>query len=169
MQVALEHDVAGRLYHLLLGDIAKPLGTYYTSVSAAILLLRLALDPRRWSIDWREKDQIGALKVADLACGTGTLLAVSVQTLVDNFLRTVARHIPLAELSARRKGLLRQLLEEGIWGLDVLPSAVHLTATTLALPIPEVMTRGMRLYVLDLGLRRGNPRSVVLTSCGTFQ
>jgi hypothetical protein len=45
-------------------------------------------------------------------------------------------------------------LEEGIYGLDVLQSAVHLTASTLALPIPEVMARGMRLYTMPLGFVR---------------
>lgn len=45
-------------------------------------------------LDWTDKHKIGALKIADLACGTGTLLAASVQTFVDNFLRTVAGRLP---------------------------------------------------------------------------
>jgi hypothetical protein len=59
-----------------------------------------------------------------------------------------------------RKQLLKDLLEEGIYGLDVLQSAVHLTASTLALPIPEVMARGMRLYTMPLGFMRENGREV---------
>ena len=44
-QAALRHDLMGRIYHRLLhSQHAKYLGTYYTSVSAATLLLKLALD-----------------------------------------------------------------------------------------------------------------------------
>jgi len=41
-KAALRHDLMGRIYHLLLLE-AKYLGTYYTSVPAATLLLKLAL------------------------------------------------------------------------------------------------------------------------------
>jgi len=42
-------------------------------------------------------------------------------------------------------------VEEGIWGFDVLPSAVHLAATGLALHDPEVKVDNMRIYSLPLG------------------
>lgn len=42
-QAALRHDLMGRIYHWLLQH-AKYLGTYYTSVPAATLLLKVALD-----------------------------------------------------------------------------------------------------------------------------
>ncbi len=41
-QAALRHDLMGRIYHWLLHE-AKYLGTYYTSVPAATLLLKLTL------------------------------------------------------------------------------------------------------------------------------
>jgi hypothetical protein len=46
-KAALRHDLMGRIYHWLLHD-AKFLGTYYTSVSAATLLLKLVFAPERW-------------------------------------------------------------------------------------------------------------------------
>ncbi len=150
-RVMLRHDLAGRIYHLLLGDIAKPLGTFYTSVASATLLLRLALDPHRWQLDWSDPEAVGRLRLADLACGTGTLLMAALQAIVDNYLRMGTPPSP-----EQRKQLLRNLLEEGVYGLDVLQSAVHLTASTLALPIPEVMVRGMRLYTMPLGFVREN-------------
>lgn len=67
-RVMLRHDLAGRIYHLLLGDIAKPLRTFYTSVPSAILLLRIALAPNRWQIDWANPTAVGQLRIADLAC-----------------------------------------------------------------------------------------------------
>jgi hypothetical protein len=154
-RVMLRHDLAGRIYHLLLGDIAKPLGTFYTSVASATLLLRLALDPHRWQQDWSDPEAVGRLRLADLACGTGTLLMAALQAIVDNYLRASPQPSP-----EQRKQLLRNLLEEGVYGLDVLQSAVHLTASTLALPIPEVMVRGMRLYTMPLGFVRENGREI---------
>ena len=41
-RAALRHDLMGRVYHRLLAE-AKYLGTYYTSIPAATLLLKLAL------------------------------------------------------------------------------------------------------------------------------
>jgi hypothetical protein len=90
-RVLLRHDLAGRVYHLLLGSIAKPLGTYYTSVAAATILLRVALQPERWAqIRWQDPDSAGNLRIADLACGTGTLLMAALQTATDNFLRAAS-------------------------------------------------------------------------------
>jgi hypothetical protein len=154
-RVMLRHDLAGRIYHLLLGDIAKPLGTFYTAVPSATLLLRLALAPDRWHIDWGDPAAVGRLRLADLACGTGTLLMAAVQAIVDNYMRTATPPQP-----THRQQLLKALLEEGVYGFDVLQSAVHLTASTLALPIPEVMARGMRLYTMPLGFVRENGREV---------
>lgn len=151
MRVATQHDVAGRLYHLLLGEIAKPLGTYYTSVAAATLLMRLAFDPKRWAVDWSDPNAVNKLRIADLACGTGTLLMAALQAVTDNFLRVAWQNG--GDLPAQRRQLLKALLEKGLWGLDVLQSAVHLTATALTLPVPEVTVKGMNLYALDLGIR----------------
>lgn len=78
-QAALRHDLMGRIYHWLLHE-AKYLGTYYTSVSAATLLLKLA-----FSLDWKQDfatpRELADFKVADLACGTGTLLMAAGQAL----------------------------------------------------------------------------------------
>jgi hypothetical protein len=107
------------------------------------------------NINWEDPEAVGRLRIADLACGTGTLLMAAVQAIVDNYMRTATPPQP-----AHRQQLLKALLEEGVYGLDVLQSAVHLTASTLALPIPEVMARGMRLYTMPLGFVRANGREV---------
>lgn len=79
----------------------------------------------------------------------------AVQAIVDNYLRTAAPPTP-----QHRHQLLKDLLEEGVYGLDVLQSAVHLTASTLALPIPDVMARGMRLYTIPLGFVHKDGREI---------
>ena len=148
-QAALRHDLMGRIYHRLLHH-AKFLGTYYTSVSAATLLLKLALD-LEWSNDFGSARELADFKVADLACGTGTLLMAATQALTDGFIRTRAasgRDIKTRNLS----GLHSTLMQNVIHGYDILPSAVHLTASTLALLAPEVAFRQMNLFVMPIGM-----------------
>lgn len=77
-RAALRHDLMGRIYHRLLGD-AKYFGAFYTTVPAATLLLKLTLDRSESRIDWANLGQIGKLRIADLACGTGTLLKATLQ------------------------------------------------------------------------------------------
>jgi hypothetical protein len=43
-------------------------------------------------------------------------------------------------------------MEDVLHGYDVLPSAVHLTASTLAMLAPEVAFVHMALYVMPLGM-----------------
>ena len=67
------HDLSGRLFHTLLTD-AKFTGAYYTSVPAATLLSRLVFHDWPSHVDWSDYEFPASLNVADLACGTGTLL-----------------------------------------------------------------------------------------------
>lgn len=87
-QAALRHDLMGRIYHWLLHH-AKYLGTYYTSVPAATLLLKLTLD-LDWDVDFGNMKSVANFKVADLACGTGTLLMAAAQAITDNFIKSRA-------------------------------------------------------------------------------
>lgn len=151
-QAALRHDLMGRIYHWLLHH-AKYLGTYYTSVSAATLLLKLAV-AAKWNQDFSDPEKLKSFKVADLACGTGTLLMASAQALTDAYIRQRAEgDLPLEaqDMSA----LHRTLMEDVLHGYDVLPSAVHLTASTLAMLAPEVAFVHMMLYVMPLGMDHG--------------
>jgi hypothetical protein len=147
LRAAFRHDLMGRVYHTLLAE-AKYLGTYYTSVPAAIILLKLALDPARWpGVDWANLQQIGCLHIADLACGTGTLLMAAADAVADNYAPASSRAGQRPDLDA----LHRLLLEEVLHGYDVLPSAIHLTASTLALGAPDVVFHDPHLYSLPLG------------------
>ena len=145
-RAALRHDLMGRVYHRLLAE-AKYLGTYYTSIPAATLLLKLALRPEGWPVQWDDVEQVGSLRIADLSCGTGTLLMAAADTLVDNHVSAAAASDKPVELTA----LHQQIAEAILYGYDVLPSAIHLTASTLALRSPEVPFRKMNLFSLPLG------------------
>mgnify|MGYP003586795153 CR=1 FL=1 len=154
-QAALRHDLMGRIYHWLLHH-AKYLGTYYTSVSAATLLLKLALS-RSWNHDFGNPTQLAEFKAADLACGTGTLLMATAQAVSDAYILARAntgRSLSPVDLQT----LHRAIMENILYGYDVLPTAVHLTASTLALLAPEIAFVRMNLYVMPLGLDGGTPR-----------
>lgn len=146
MRAALRHDLMGRVYHRLLAD-KKYLGTYYTKIPPANLLLKLALDYDNFPVTWHDLDQISQLRIADLACGTGTLLMAAADAIADNYLRASAEHGLVPELD----GLQKRLVEEIIHGYDVLPSAIHLTASTLALRAPQIAFEKMNLFSLPMG------------------
>ncbi|MBU1701643.1 MAG: SAM-dependent methyltransferase, partial [Candidatus Eisenbacteria bacterium] len=151
-QAALRHDLMGRIYHWLLHN-AKFLGTYYTSVSSATLLLKLAF-AAKWSNDFGDPRQLADFKVADLACGTGTLLMAAAQAISDTYIRTRSedgRGLTPVDLRSLHSALMENVLH----GYDVLPSAVHLTASTLAMLAPEVAFRAMNLYVMPFGIDHG--------------
>jgi len=143
--VLLRHDLFGRIYHrLLLGKLVKYYATYYTSIPAARLLAHLLINLPS-SLDVKNIPPVydgEPLRVVDFACGSGTLLS-AIYKEID------ARHRIESE-DLRIDDLQRYLLEEGIWGFDVLHHAVHLAATALFLhnPIP---VRNSRLFVLRLG------------------
>ncbi len=144
-KVLLRHDLFGRIYHrLLLGNLIKYYATYYTSIPAARLLARLLvnlpsdLDVGNVPPTYNKEP----LRIVDFACGSGTLLS-AVYKEID------ARHRIESE-KLRIDELHRYLIEEGIWGFDVLHHAVHLAATALFLhnPIP---VQGSKLFALRLG------------------
>jgi hypothetical protein len=145
-RAALRHDLMGRIYHRLLGD-AKFFGAFYTTVPAASLLLKLTLDPGEFKIDWANLDEIGALRIADLACGTGTLLKATLQTIVENHVRARAEKGHFPDLKAVHK----LLVEKVLWGLDVVPFAIHLAASALALHEPDVEFGMMNLSTVPVG------------------
>lgn len=145
-RAALRHDLMGRVYHRLLAE-AKYLGTYYTSVPSATLLLKLALQPNKWKLDWSDYAQLPRFRVGDLACGTGTLLMATAEAITDNYLRACGEK----RIQPKMDAISQFLMEHIIYGYDVLLSALHLTASTLALRSPEVTFRLMHLWVLPFG------------------
>ena len=136
------HDLSGRLFHTLLTD-AKFTGAYYTSVPAATLLSRLVFQDWPPHIDWSDHEFPAALNVADLACGTGTLLmAVAAEA--------ERRHADAGGKNAA--ALHKAMVEQALHGYDVQLSAVHFAATSLAMLNPDIQFDRMNLYVMPLGI-----------------
>jgi hypothetical protein len=140
------HDLAGRLFHTLLTD-AKFTGAYYTSVPAATLLTRLVFQDWPAHVDWADHEFPASLNVADLACGTGTLL-MAVASEVER------RHTDAGGENAAE--LHKAMVEQALHGYDVQLSAVHFAATSLAMLNPDIQFDRMNLYVMPLGLEGSN-------------
>jgi hypothetical protein len=146
-RAALRHDLAGRIYHLLLED-AKYLGAYYTAIPSAALLLKLGLRPDSYSnSDWSDLKELGEFHVADLACGTGTLLMAASDVLLDNYIRACVSKGIRPDLAQFH----HTIVEDTLHGYDVLNSAVHLTASTLALRVPDMPINVTHLWRMPLG------------------
>ena len=135
------HDLSGRLFHTLLTD-AKFTGAYYTSVPAATLLSRLVFHDWPSGVDWSDHEFPASLNVADLACGTGTLL-MAVAAEVER------RHSNAGGQNAPE--LHKAMVEQALHGYDVQLSAVHFAATSLAMLNPDIQFDRMNLYVMPLG------------------
>ena len=135
------HDLSGRLFHTLLTD-AKFTGAYYTSVPAATLLSRLVFHDWPSHVDWSDYEFPASLNVADLACGTGTLL-MAVASEAER------RHKAAGGENAAE--LHKAMVEQALYGYDVQLSAVHFAATSLAMLNPDIEFDRMNLYVMPLG------------------
>lgn len=145
-RAALRHDLMGRIFHKLLAD-AKFFGAFYTKIPAATLLLKLTIDDYDSHIDWLNPESVGELKIGDLACGTGTLPKAALGAVDDRHIAESAKHGVLPKSDE----VHRLLVENGLWGFDVLPSAVHLAAASVAMHNPRVRVGRMHFYSVPLG------------------
>ena len=140
------HDLSGRLFHTLLTD-AKFTGAYYTSVPAATMLARLVFHDWPPHVDWKDHEFPASLNVADLACGTGTLLMAVASEAERRHKSAGGQHA--AELH-------KAMVEQALHGYDVQLTAVHFAATSLAMLNPSIQFDRMNLYVMALGAEGTN-------------
>ncbi len=149
--VLTRHDFMGRVYHkLLLRTTGKYYATYYTSIQAATLLATLQFRAPGDSIDASSVAALKALRIIDPACGSGTLLSAAYMALRDRHI--VSRPSPLDMAAAHQA-----LVEDALYGWDVLYYAGHLTLTTLALHATRALVSASHVYTLPVGMVRGRP------------
>jgi hypothetical protein len=139
----LRHDFFGRIYHrLLLGELVKYYATYYTSIPAARLLATLLLNlPPAVEIKPDSTDS-EPIRVVDFACGSGTLLSAIYKEADANY------RLKCPEPSPEQ--FHKYLVEQVIWGFDVLHHAIHLAATTLSMHNIAPVNKS-NLFVVKLG------------------
>ena len=133
------HDLTGRIFQRLIAD-RKYLATFYTLPASAALLARLAV-AKMEGVDWSDAEAIGRLRIGDFACGTGALLSAVYEQIA-------ARHERAGGDAAT---LHKIMMEEVLYGCDVMPSAVHITGSTLSGMEPAIGFGNSRVYNLPYG------------------
>ncbi len=133
------NHLTGQIFQRLISD-RKYLATFYTRPESAALLARLAVS-KLDGMDWGDAEAIGNLRVGDFACGTGALLSAVYEQIAD-------RH---ANAGGDPTDLHAAMIEEVLYGCDVMPSAIHLTGSTLSGVCPHVGFRQSRLYTMPYG------------------
>ncbi len=136
------HDLTGRIFQRLIAD-RKYLATFYTLPASAALLARLAV-AKLEGVDWSSAEEIGNLRVGDFACGTGALLSAVYDQIA-------ARHERAGGNAAK---LHQVMMEEVLYGCDVMPSAIHITGSTLSGVEPAVGFSKSRLYTMPYGRQK---------------
>ena len=141
-------DFAGELFPELLSD-REETAAHYTLPETAELLSQLAVG-RLTLDDWETAEEVAALKIADLACGTGSLL------------RAAYRHIIRRHDVAGGTGeeLHRRMMEESIVGLDINTLAAHMTAAGLS--VVEIETEYHNTNIAAVGVVGGKTGSLEL-------
>jgi len=127
----LQQDLSGRIYHSALGKtLAKNFATYYTRIPSSDLLAWLAVK------DWDNK-------IADFACGSGTLPNSS-------YSRKLSMALPDALEEDNDIDSLddihREFIEKDITGLDAMGYAAHLSIINLAMQRPQGQFRSSGIY-----------------------
>ncbi len=139
MGVENSHDLTGRIFQRLIAD-RKYLATFYTLPASAALLARLAV-AKLQGVDWSDAEAIGKLRIADFACGTGALLSAVYEQIA-------AKH---ERAGGNPAALHRAMMEDVLYGCDVMPSAIHITGSTLSGVEPAAAFGSSRLYTMPYG------------------
>ncbi len=149
------HDLTGRIFQRLIAD-RKYLATFYTLPASAALLARLAV-AKMEGVDWSSAEAIGKLRIGDFACGTGALLSAVYEQIAARHERT----------GGDLEALHKVMMEEVLYGCDVMPSAVHITGSTLSGVEPGVQFNSSHLYTMPYG--RMQDGSVMIGSLELLQ
>ena len=136
------HDLTGAVFQRLIAD-RKFLAAYYTTPGAAALLVGLAITPDTLpeGRSWSSAADVTELRIADFACGTGTLLSTAYQRISQ-----------LHELDGGdAEALHPDMMATALVGCDVLPAATHLTASMLAGAHPSVKYKQSAILTVAYG------------------
>lgn len=146
------HDLTGAIFQQMISD-RDFLAANYTRPESAALLTCMALQNTNQQLhqepcsDDNEglkylQNQLTKLRVADLSCGTGTLLVYSYKRLAMLY-EHAGLHVDT---------LHPTIMQSVILGCDVLPSAVHLTASALAGLYPGIKFDHTELHLAKYGI-----------------
>lgn len=123
----LGHDVhiGAELFPKLISEDRKKSAAFYTQPSSAEFLAALTIK-KDMVENWNDCELFEKFKVADIACGTGTLLRFSLRQI-----RLYSEQDGGGEKTY--KILHKSAMETGLYGTDISPIAAHLTSSSLAM------------------------------------
>ena len=140
------HDLTGAVFQRLIAD-RKFLAAFYTNPSSAAFLVGLAIHTDRTpgNGSWSKENDVTALRIADFACGTGTLLSAAYRRISQ-----------LHEAAGGDAEMIHPaMMATTLVGCDVLPAASHLTASMLAGAHPTIKYRRSSIMTVGYGPRDG--------------
>ena len=143
--VTTRHDLSGRMFQNLIVD-RKFLATFYTLPTSAALLAELAVE--RMPADWSALGAYPDLRIADLSCGTGTLLSAAYHAVLSRY-----RHAGGDDSEVHRR-----MIERAVVAADIMPAAAHLCASQLSSVHPTVAFDNTRVYTMAYGIGAGEER-----------
>jgi hypothetical protein len=138
----LRRDLAGKVYHKVVGDwsLRKGLATFFTEIPSAYLLLYLA--------------QPKLSRIADLACGSGTLLVAAYSAANANYRLSLLKSGVDKPPSEIEKDFHTKFVNS-CYAFDVLGYATQVTALNVSLHSPETPIQDFSsVYTMPLGYRR---------------
>ena len=138
MGLAREHELAGIVFQKLITD-RRFIKAHYTRPEASALLSALMLPNPAGAVSNRPLP-----KIADFACGTGTLLNGVYQ-------RLLGFH---EQAGGKGQDIHQCMLENNLVGCDILPNAVHLTASIIASTYPDIKIGDTRIHTMAYGTQR---------------
>ncbi len=149
------NDIAGTVFQRLIAD-RKTLKTYYTTPEATILLTHLAIPD---DLDWSDPETLKQYHISDYACGSGGIVLSAYQRVRD-----------LHRLHGGNPDELHgHMMRECLTACDIMPAAVHLTASLLSSVSPTVPYESTRCILFPFGGQRKTDRNgqLVVDKSGT--
>lgn len=131
-------DLSGRIFQQLIDD-RKFLATFYTLPASSALLAELAISMMQ--NDWQEPKSYTKLRIADLACGTGTLLSAAYRAVLNRY----------EFLGLDSAEIHRDLLANCVYAAAIMPAAVHMAASQLTSFHPSVKPLRTRVHTVPYG------------------
>ena len=146
------HDLAGTVFQRFIAD-RKYLASFYTRTESATMLARLALPIRI------TPEEYSSFKMADFACGTGTLIhaAYSQASLLNQLNGGDSRKCH------------KQMIERNIVALDIVSSAAHLTASMLSSVFPSEPYEDTNVMIPRYGADDDSPKSWEDVALGSLE
>ena len=114
--------------------------------TSAALLAEVAVD--RLPVEWSNLDAYPDIRIADLSCGTGTLLSAAYHSVLTRY-----RHA-----AGDDRQVHRAMIEQAVVAADIMPAAAHLCASQLSSVHPTVAFDNTRVYTMPYGAATADAR-----------